>query len=298
MVTLILILLAAPAQADAAIAVRPDPGPLTCSGPAIDNAVVIDQRASPPGGTFWLRQGDFASRLAGTLSLVDANGNAIVAAGVRRTVAAVSFSVPGGVVGGETFALFEDGAATGAQLAVTPPSTADATATLLDATPGPTEPDPCPEAFCSINGEVPRVQTVDVTYQGGPVLLDAAAMDPETVFVDTTPRSVDSMRLAHVDTPTTLRVLAGPARSVSMPIDVHVVLTAIDTRAVVVDQLLPLGTTEAPTGGVAPPQCTGGGPFPRGGCTPGVFGCGANCPPTIALLLAPLGLRRLRRLRR
>ena len=299
-VALLALVAAQQERADAALAVAPDPGPVTCSGPVADPASAANRRSAVAGGTWWLRNSDDPAGLAGSLTVVDANGNEIVAAGVRRTNIGTSLTVPAGAAAADVFELHEDGADTGIALAVVDASDV-ASVTLVDAVLAGTQEAPCPEAFCSNAGDVPRVQLVDVTYSGGPVIVDVAATDPEVELVDTTSRNVDSFVLAAVTAPSTVRMQAGPARSQSMPIDVHVRLTSVDDRSIVGERLLPLAETDDPPTGTPPPPCPQGGPFPRGGCTTGFFGCGAQCPPSVALLAIPLGgrrlLRRLSRLR-
>lgn len=271
-----------------------DPGPQTCSTPTVDVTTVVDLRSAPAGGTFWLRQADFATRLAGELHLLDDLGNELVAADVRRTLESVSLSVPAGALEGDGFALLEDGAALGVQLAVLAAPNGPAAATLTAVVLGPTEADPCPEAFCSSTGAIPRVQLVDVSYSGGPALLDVAATAPEEIYTDLTRRSVDSMSLPAVAGATTVRVLAGPARSTSAALDVHVRLTSIDDRTLLDEELVLVAETADPPDGAPPPACQDGF-LPRdGGCVERPFGCGVDCPPAVALLLAPLGLRRAR----
>ena len=105
----------------------------------------------------------------------------LIASDVRRTIETVSLAVPGGAVAGDTFALLEADVDLGVQLSVVDPPLEPVAVSLETVALGATESAECPEAFCSSTGEVPRVQIVDVTYLGGPALLDVAATDPEVV---------------------------------------------------------------------------------------------------------------------
>jgi len=287
---------AAPASDFVAVDIS-DPGAVTCSLPRVDDATVALVLSAPPGGTFWMRQSDFATRLEGEIELEDEHGTVTVAAGVRRTTASVSFSAPAGVSGGETFSVLENEVDLGVHLTIVPPPDASTStdAALLDATPTAPVSTECPEKFCSDTGDVPRVATVDVTYEGGPAILDVAATDPEVDLVDDTPRSVDSMLLTHVDAPTTIHVLAGPGRSQSVPVDVHVRLSSPVDRRVVAEALLPLTGIDAPPDGTPPPPCEQQRRLPPSRCFQS--GCQVECPPIALALLVGLRASRLRRLR-
>ena len=130
------------------------------------------------------------------------------------------------------------------------------------------------------------------------MVFDAVALAPEELFTDLAPRATDSMLLPAVGAPTTVRVLAGPARSMAVAVDVHVRLSSLADRSLLGEQTLMVAALADPPDGTAPEPCTDVGFRGGGDCVARPFGCGADCPPTVALLLGPLALRRLRRLRR
>jgi hypothetical protein len=221
---------------------------------AFDPSTVHVSQNAPPGGVFWLpllpSDGTAARILfsAAGPSLRTGGGDELTPEIVRETLAAVAIAVPDGAEVGATFLLHPANSSAPSDtllLRVVEPTDTAPTASVVVGT-------PVANPFCyadCYSGEqpVPRAPSVDITVEGGPVVVDAWQTFVGGIQSALEPRLVDTRLVTPTSSidgpvPTTLQVgfdyLSGEA-SMTLVVEVRSAIdgTLLSSSSLVVESL-------------------------------------------------------------
>jgi hypothetical protein len=270
------------------------PGPMCFSENRPAPETIADQPLAPVGGVWWIPRIDEQGDRWFEGSTVQLRSPSAVLVGAQQSegAGAVAFEVPELATAGETWTVVADGAEVAdVELRVAGGEPELGGGTIDGVRVGAGAAQTC-DLFCHEPGtQLPAAPIAEVTYDGGPLVLDVWAVFEGDFADDSVPHRVDSFWLEAVSEPTTV-TLELDQLGWDAPLDVRVHAVNANTLEVVHEQLLFVGTL----GMVEPEDLTGipecedppRGIDPFGGC----FGTPA---PAVALLLPLFGLRLRRR---